>query len=103
MGKQNCWEYFECGRDPGGAKEMERGICPAAVDDSSHGLNGGRSAGRICWAVAGTLCEGDLHGIRAEREKDCSTCEFYKKVKAEEGFLQYKILKPEQWGEPSNR
>jgi len=97
MARQNCWEYFKCGRESGGANEKEGGTCPAALDHSSDGLNHGMNAGRICWAVAGTLCDGELQGTRAEKEKNCSVCEFYKKVKVEEGFLEYKMFKPDQF------
>lgn len=36
--RQNCWEFKKCGREPGGAKASELGVCPAATDASSDGL-----------------------------------------------------------------
>ncbi len=60
--KLNCWEYMKCGREPGGEKADELGICPAAADSSFDGLNRGKNAGRICWAVAGTFCSGETQG-----------------------------------------
>jgi hypothetical protein len=93
---QNCWEVLNCGREPGGAHAEERGVCPAAIDQEAHGLNHGKNGGRICWAIVGTFCDGDPSGSNVERNKVCSDCEFYQKVKAEEGFLEYRILKPEQ-------
>ncbi|MEW6110405.1 MAG: two-CW domain-containing protein, partial [Nitrospirota bacterium] len=96
MKRFNCWEFFRCGREIGGAKVSELGVCPAATDNSADGLNYGKKGGRICWAIAGTLCDGEVQGTFAEKHLFCSNCEFYKKVKAEEGFLQYRILKPEQ-------
>jgi hypothetical protein len=96
MTRQNCWEYFHCGRETGGTKIQERGICPAAVDAEAHGLNNGQNGGRICWAIAGTLCDGEAKGSNVNKDTVCADCDFYKKVKAEEGFLEYRILKPEQ-------
>lgn len=96
MKKINCWEFFRCGRETGGDKTAEFGVCPAAVDAAAHGLNNGVNAGRICWAVAGTYCDGDVQGTFAEKHRVCSNCEFYRKVKAEEGFLEYRLLKPDQ-------
>jgi hypothetical protein len=31
MSKLNCWELKKCGREAGGAKSNEMGICPAAA------------------------------------------------------------------------
>jgi hypothetical protein len=83
--KQNCWESKKCEREPGGAKEAELGVCPAAEDTTSDGLNGGKNGGRICWAVAGTLCGGETQGAFAEKEQVCADCDFLKKVQEEEG------------------
>ena len=69
MGKINCWEYKKCGREHGGAKVAELGICPASPDH-----------GRECWAVAGTLCGGKVQGTEAEKIGNCRQCEFYKGV-----------------------
>jgi len=54
--KINCWEYMKCERQPSGKKVEDFGVCPAAVDASFNGINNGKNAGRICWAVAGTCC-----------------------------------------------
>lgn len=42
--KQNCWEYMGCGREEGGSRALELGICPAASDSSFHGQNEGKNA-----------------------------------------------------------
>jgi len=81
---QNCWEFMKCGREPGGLKANTSGICPAAADASFDGINSGVCAGRICWAVAGTFCNGKIQGTFAEKRKSCTVCEFYKKVQTEE-------------------
>lgn len=94
--KMNCWEYMQCGREPKGLKAKTSGVCPAAEDNSFEGINSGKRAGRICWAVAGTLCGGKVQGSFAEKRSSCLQCEFYKKVQTEEGkedagtkFLRY--------------
>lgn len=33
MSRTNCWEYFKCGREPGGSKVDELGVCPAATEE----------------------------------------------------------------------
>ena len=82
--KQNCWEFKECGRELYGRKTEELGTCPAATDASKHGMNNGTNGGRICWAVAGTLCGSTIQGTFAEKEDVCLACEFYQKVAEEE-------------------
>ncbi len=62
----------------------QTGICPAAVDASFDGINSGVCAGRICWAVAGTFCNGTVQGSFAEKRKSCTACQFYKKIQTEE-------------------
>jgi hypothetical protein len=83
--KANCWEAKACGRQPGGARAAELGVCPAADDAGSHHVNGGQNAGRLCWAVAGTLCGGKVCGTMAEKRLTCLNCDFYKRVALEEG------------------
>ena len=58
--KQNCWEYKKCGRQPGGSKVAELGICPVAVENRTDAVNGGKNAGRACWAVTGSFCGGKI-------------------------------------------
>jgi hypothetical protein len=86
MIKQNCWEFKKCGREPGGAKVAELGVCPAAMESRTHGIHFGKGAGRACWAIAGTLCGGKVQGIFAAKLSDCLVCEFYKLVAREESF-----------------
>ena len=84
--KMNCWEWKKCGRQPGGAKIRDLGVCPASTATAHDGKNNGKNAGRYCWKVAGTLCNGKVQGIYASRLKNCIiACEFYQKVKEEEG------------------
>lgn len=81
----NCWEFKHCGRQPGGAKVAELGVCPAASEAKLHGANHGQNGGRACWGVAGTLCGGKVQGTYATKLGNCMACEFYKLVQKEEG------------------
>ncbi|MCP4345694.1 MAG: serine/threonine-protein phosphatase [Desulfobacterales bacterium] len=92
--KQNCWDYMKCGREPGGGKIADLGVCPAAVDQTFNGFNLGINGGRLCWLVAGTFCEGDVQGRFAEKRTSCRECEFYKQVQDEEGstYLHMKSM-----------
>ncbi len=83
--KKNCWQWKQCERQPGGAKVAELGVCPASTEAKHNGKNGGSNAGRYCWKVAGTLCKGKVQGSYANKIMDCVRCEFYQKVKEEEG------------------
>ncbi len=85
MSKLNCWDLKKCGRESGGSKAGELGVCPAAMDSSSDGTNSGKNGGRICWAVAGTFCGGKVQGDFAQKQVSCMACEIFKKVKTEEG------------------
>ncbi|MDA8434081.1 MAG: ATP-binding protein [Nitrospiraceae bacterium] len=60
-----CWEYMQCGRDRDASMK-----CPAYPN-----------FGRICWAVAGTFCEGKVQGTFAQKYEDCQKCEYFRKMK----------------------
>lgn len=92
MEKQNCWEVLKCGREQGGQKVDELGICQAAVDINNNNVNSGRNGGRICWSISGTLCGGEAQGTFAEKKLSCLSCEFIKKVVAEEGPEKFTLL-----------
>ena len=94
--KSNCWEVMSCGREAGGAKNAEMGVCPAALEVSCDELNGGKNAGRICWAVSGTFCGGIKQGTFAQKQLSCMTCDFFNQVQAEEGVGRFMLLKPGQ-------
>lgn len=91
MTKSNCWEIKKCGREPGGAKSEELGVCIATTETSIDGINNGSNSGRICWAIAGTLCGGDVQGEFASKMDNCIKCEFYDLVEKEEeaNFVRY--------------
>ena len=82
--KKNCWEVKNCGRQPGGDKVSELGICPASIAEDCDGINHGQNAGRYCWAVAGTFCKGEIQGSFARKLGNCLACPFYQQVEREE-------------------
>jgi len=84
MAKLNCWEFKKCGREPGGAKITELGICPAAIEAQTDGVNSGRNGGRACWAISGTMCGGKVQGTYAAKIGNCLNCDFYQTVQQEE-------------------
>ncbi len=67
--KTPCWEYMKCGIE----KDPSR-RCPAYP-----------YFGRICWAIAGTLCEGRIMGTYAQKIHECHHCPFYQFCHGEEG------------------
>ncbi len=85
MAKLNCWEFKKCGREPGGLKTSELGICPAASNTRGEGIHGGKNCGRCCWVLSGTFCGGKVQGIYAAKLASCIACDFYKLVTDEEG------------------
>jgi hypothetical protein len=92
---QNCWEFKNCGREPGGDNAEQLGVCPAATDSSSNGLNGGKNGGRICWAIAGTLCDGAVQGTYAQKRLTCLSCDFFNVVEDEQGLGNFTLVAPE--------
>jgi len=84
MSKKNCWEFKACGREPGGKKAGELGICPASTNEKLDGVHGGKNSGRACWVVAGTFCGGTVQGSFAQKFSTCESCDFYLLVKREE-------------------
>ncbi len=49
--KLNCWEWKQCGREPGGVNVASLGICPASTEMKMNGVHGGKNGGRTCWIV----------------------------------------------------
>ncbi|MCF6290687.1 MAG: hypothetical protein L3J03_06815 [Desulfobacterales bacterium] len=85
MKKLNCWEFKKCGREPGGVKVSELGVCPASTETRVDGVNHGDKGGRACWAVSGTFCKGKIEGTFSSKASSCMLCDFYKKVCREQG------------------
>ncbi len=87
--KVNCWEHKKCGRQPGGHKVEDLGVCPATIEQALDGAHSGKNAGRACWVVAGSLCGGKIQGTYAKKLLNCWRCEFMNKVKQEEDPTQF--------------
>jgi hypothetical protein len=85
MDKKNCWEMKKCGRQPGGEKTGELGVCPVTKYLASHGINSGVNGGRACWVIGGTFCGGTVQGTYSQKMGGCMKCEFYSQVRQEEG------------------
>ena len=81
----NCWDHHRCGREQGGSKVHDLGVCPAAVEAGADGMHDGINGGRVCWAVAGTFCRGEVQGSFASKIRDCLNCEFYESIRMEQG------------------
>lgn len=79
----NCWEIKQCHREPGG-ENAHLGVCPVFLATSYDGINHGKLAGRMCWFVSGTFCNGEVQGTFAQKKLSCMTCEVYKQIKQEE-------------------
>jgi hypothetical protein len=77
---------MKCGRQPGGEKVEEHGVCPASLESRTNGLNSGKMGGRSCWAITGTFCHGKIQKGFASKMPDCIHCEFYRIVVHEEGL-----------------
>jgi len=73
----NCWEFKKCGREKGGAKVHELGVCPAYPNHGKH-----------CAHVAGTLCEGTTQGTFAMKLVNCMQCNFYKSADYDKSYTQ---------------
>jgi hypothetical protein len=82
--KLNCWEHKKCGRQPGGHKAEELGICPVTTYQKLDRAHDGKNAGRACWAIAGSLCGGKIQGTYAQKLHNCWRCDFMNMVKQEE-------------------
>lgn len=82
--KKNCWEHTNCGREPGGPRIKELGVCPVSTHQDLHGVHEGMNAGRACWVIAGSLCKGKVQGTYAQKLSGCWRCDFYNAVKTEE-------------------
>lgn len=93
--KKNCWEIKKCGREMGGIRVEELGVCPASLSAKGDGINEGKNSGRICWAVAGTLCDGKVQGEFVHKQASCMECNFFKMVLEEEND-NFRLMLPGQ-------
>lgn len=82
--RMNCWEFKQCGREPGGTRVEQLGVCPVTKHERLNGSHGGKNAGRACWVVAGSLCGGKIQGTFAQKLRNCWSCDFMNAVKMDE-------------------
>jgi hypothetical protein len=68
-----------------GEKVAELGVCPAATEVAADDVNEGTNGGRISWAIAGTICGGQVQGTHAARLGTCTECDLYQRVVREQG------------------
>jgi hypothetical protein len=85
MARQNCWEFKRCGRQPGGNRVADLGVCPASTLEKATGINGGLNGGRTCWAIVGTLCRGQVQDSIEAKLRHCVGCDFRLRTVQEEG------------------
>jgi hypothetical protein len=79
--KINCWEFMGCS-----GLQMSRRVlpfkrsvvCPAALENTFDGLYGGKNAGRACWMVSNTQCNGTVQKTFEQKCKTCLSCDFYR-------------------------
>ena len=84
MGRLNCWEFTQCGREVNGANVDTFGPCPASTEARTNGLNGGTNGGRVCYCTPGTLCGYRGTGSKGNKTQGCMKCGFYWLVRVEE-------------------
>jgi predicted RNA-binding protein YlxR (DUF448 family) len=87
MRKINCWEYKGCRKEEND-RLLSRQKCLVPEMSMYDGINSGKNAGRACWLVADTTCNGDVQLTFSHKLKTCAQCDFYRKVKEEEGDLE---------------
>ena len=75
----NCWEFKKCGREAGGAKVREFGVCPAYPNDGQH-----------CAWTTGTLCGGTVQGSFAVKFRNCMECNYYNSPHYDRGYNKFK-------------
>ena len=87
MKKTNCWQFWQCGREPGGKYTKNYGTCPAASEADADGLNGGTNGGRICWVIAENDSRVRMDCSDLHKQCSCLECEFRYSVMSEEELI----------------
>jgi len=78
----NCWEIINCGREKGAYKVGELGECVASKEGMGHS----------CWAVAGTLCGGEIQGTYARNLGLCNACEVFQLYNRPQGSRRKEVV-----------
>ena len=96
--KLNCWNFMGCGLRMNGITPNpgDAGLCPVFIDKESDGMHSGRKAGRVCWTVLNTICNGSVQRTYRQKYETCSNCDFYRYVLDDEAanFLRAYLLRP---------
>ncbi|MCI5120775.1 MAG: hypothetical protein D3908_06215 [Candidatus Electrothrix sp. AUS4] len=75
----NCWEFKNCGREPGGINSSELGVCPVSTHNELDGIHSGINGGRCCWIFYGAVsCSMEESKTFDEHVATCRTCGFYR-------------------------
>lgn len=90
--KKNCWEILKCGYSPNGNVPSPDNVCPVIIARAADGVNEGKMAGRICWAISGTRCYGEVQKSFEDKEFMCLNCKVFKKVLREEGLSRIRLF-----------
>ncbi len=85
MPEQRCWEFKKCGRQPGGSKAGELGVCPAAAEALTTGSHPERQGCLACWAITGKFSGEGVQGS-PERLGDCIRCDYLKQNESKDGL-----------------
>ena len=72
-----------CGREPGGSRASQEGVCRAATESLLDGVNGGSFGGRSCWAVVGSFAM-DTPQCGNAGDLACIYCDFFISVVREQ-------------------
>jgi len=75
-----CWEFKKCGREKGGLKVNEFGICPAYPN---HGIH--------CAKIKNTLCGNKVQESHATKLMYCMRCDFYNSPNYDKSYTGFNI------------
>ena len=92
--RMNCWEFKQCGREPGGRNVEKYGRCSVPVSVEHNGMNNGKNGGRSCWILREAACEKIMRACRVDEIKECRQCRFHIHVKKSEcsGRFFHKLI-----------
>lgn len=78
----NCWEFMKCGREPGGKKASDLGVCPASTFELTDGYLNGKFGGKACAYIFGDFCSESIKKSSGGKgKKACAACDFYNELK----------------------
>ncbi|MCI5209658.1 MAG: hypothetical protein D3910_12890 [Candidatus Electrothrix sp. ATG2] len=77
----NCWEFKECGREPGGKNISVFGVCPVSVSFGFDSVNNGKNGGRACWIIRESACEQIMRKCCVQEMRECRECDFFVSLK----------------------